>query len=324
MTAIPVHIRQSNLFGSLTDDEVHEILSNCRTVQMRSGESACRQGETGESMFVIVRGRVNINVDASGGARKVINYLGPGDHFGEMSLLVGGSRSASVTAVMDTELLELTRPDFERTLARVPGFAANLCRSLGEWLRGQIAGGRTPERRHVVLVRACPSATGLASQLAAAARTEGGQLDVISDQLPSHDARSADGNWHTIADEDQFERELLHQLATAVARDRRVLVDIDATRASALLLMQHELVWWVVDSAETDEALALFRDLLAASPPQLAARAQVVQAIPQTGKLPKLGDTSLGASASQVALPALRVEYTGEASLAEFTPRDVS
>src|SRR5262245_39542709 len=136
MKSVPDHIRHSNLLGTLADEEVREILAVCRPLHVRRGEVVCRQGERGETMFLIVRGRVSIDVEYGPGSHQPINSLGPGDHFGEMSLLLDSPRSANVTTVMGTELLELTRPDFERTLATVPGFAVNLSRSLGGWLRG--------------------------------------------------------------------------------------------------------------------------------------------------------------------------------------------
>jgi len=336
MTAIPVPIRRSNLFGSLADDEVREILASCQTVSLRSGENACQQGEKGESMFVIVRGRVSIHVDEAGGTRKLLNYLGPGDHFGEMSLLVGGSRSASVTAVTDTELLELTRSDFERSLARVPGFAANLSRSLGEWLRGQISGGRRPERRHVAIVRACPSATRLAQQLLTAVTKENGTLQVLSDQEPCNgEPCNAEDRWQTLTEDSQFEHQLLHHLVAAVSNDERVLVDIDASRATTAILMQQELIWWVVDSSENDSsendmerALAPLRQLLAHAPPQLAERIQIVQLISTSEKLPAAGPNLMqgdfAPAPSSLPFPPFRAEIMGEGSAAQVAPRDVS
>ncbi len=322
VTTVPIHVRRSNLFGSLTDDEVQQILASCRSVSLRSGEHACRQGETGESMFVIVSGRVSINVDELGGGERVLNHLRPGDHFGEMSLLVGGSRSANVTAVMDTELLELTRGDFERSLAHVPGFAANLCRSLGEWLRGQISGGGRHERMHVAVVRSTPVAADLAAQMAEMVAREGGRLRVFSDQP----ARRLAEDWCEVDPEPHFARELVAHLSAAVAAVQRTLVDIDESRATPPLLMQHELVLWVVggDEVERDRSLARLAKLVEHGPEGLAERIRLVEAIPDSEKLPPAME--LPAALAQVPLdePPLRVQYTkGETSFG-FKPRDLT
>ncbi len=283
MMSLPQAIRHGNLLGTLADEEVRDILASCRGVVVPSGQIVCRQGERGESMFVIVRGRVSIDVQNGPASRQLINYLGPGEHFGEMSLLLDSPRSANVTAVTDAELLELRRPDFERLLARVPGFAANLSRSLGVWLRGQISGRRRPERRQVALVRGCRAATGLAGQLAAASAAEGDELHVISDQAPCQPTAA----WQAVRPDSDFERQALDHLANAVAAGRRVLVDVDPSRATPRLMMQNELVWWVCEH----ETLARQREpnpwhRLLAESPRLAGRIEIVCAIQEGTRLP--------------------------------------
>lgn len=322
MTTVPIHIRRSNLFGSLTDGEVHQILATCRSVSLKSGQHACRQGETGESMFVIVSGRVSINIDEPAGGERVLNHLRPGDHFGEMSLLVGGSRSANVTAVMDTELLELTRPDFERSLAHVPGFAANLCRSLGEWLRGQIAGGCRHERMQVALVRGTTVAADLAAQMAATVAREGGRLHVFSDQP----TRWSVDHWSEINADDHFERELVAHLSAAVAANERTLVDIDQSRATPPVLMQHELVLWMLgdDEVDRDRSLARLAELLATAPEGLAERIRLVEGIADGEELPTALQLPHPLATAPLHQPPLRVQYGAGEPLAEFKPRDLA
>jgi predicted acylesterase/phospholipase RssA len=315
MMPVPDPVRHGNLLGSLADDEVREIVAACRQLHLRGGEAVCRQGERGDSMFVIVRGRVSIDV-AAGAARQLINHLGPGDHFGEMSLLLDSPRSANVTAVTDTELLELARADFERIMAGVPGFAANLSRSLGVWLRGQISGSRRPERMQVALVRACPAAAGLAWQLAAAVAAEGGELHVLSDQQP----RRPIGAWQSLLAGDDFERQALDHLANLAADKRRVLLDLDPARAMPRLLLQQDLIWWVVahDSPEQEREIARLREVLSVAP-RLARRIQLVWAIGEGSRLPPAGGPAL-----TLTQPALRIQHAGEGAGASFHPRDLA
>ncbi|WP_425397116.1 patatin-like phospholipase family protein [Aeoliella sp.] len=322
VTFLPIHIRRSNLFGSLSDSEVRDILASCRSVTLHSGQLACRQGEVGESMFVIVSGRVSISIDEPGGAQRVLNHLRPGDHFGEMSLLVGGSRSANVTAVMDTELLELTRADFERSLARVPGFAANLCRSLGQWLRGQISGGRRHENMHVALVRAGTAASRLAPQIACTASREGGRLHVFSDQPPG----VVVSDWRRVKEGPSFEKDLLGNLSGAVASNRRTLVDIDHSRATTGLLMQHELVLWVVDHADPqarDRSFQRLATLLAAAPEGLAERIQLVESVADAEELPPPMELPVELAEQPLRQPILRVQYSA-GDEPTFKPRDLA
>lgn len=316
MHQIPLHIRYSNLLGSLADDEVEQILAASKVRRLGRGDVVCRQGEPGNSMFVIVRGRVSISVDHGGGSRRLLNHLGPGDHFGEMSLLVGGKRSATATSTADSEVLELKRGDFERLITKVPGFAANLSRSLGEWLRGQITGDRPPERWLVAMVRATPAAHGLAAQIADTVDSQGGRLHVLSDQP----AKGKGGTWHELPRSEKLQSYLQRQITLASERRERVLVDIDASQVTPGTLMQHELVWWVVDCDEASvaEALADIRKLLI-SAPQLVSRIQLVLTFPESDHLPAAIDTS-----RQLSHRPMRVGYTRAQGGAQFLPRDLS
>ncbi len=323
MMALLEVIRHGNLLGTLADEEVDEILAVCGSVQVPSGQVVCRQGERGESMFAIVRGRVSIDVQHGPATRQLINYLGPGEHFGEMSLLLDSPRSANVTAVTDTELLELRRADFERLLVRVPGFAANLSRSLGVWLRGQISGRRQPERRQVALVRACPAAAALAWQLAAAVAAEGGELHVISDQPPCGDEPWLLAAWQSVPPDGDFEPQALDHLTAAVAAGRRVLLDVDVARATPRLLAQSELVWWASqpETRTVERAPSHLRDPLS-SAPGLGRRIQLVSAIEEGSRLPP--PPAAVSNPSSLMHAPLRVQYTVQGTTARFLPRDVA
>ena len=316
MNSVPVHVRKSNLFGSLSDAEAQEILDSCRSVSLRSGQHACRQGEVGESMFVIVSGRVSINLEEPGGGLRVLNHLKPGDHFGEMSLLVGGSRSANVTAVMDTELLELTRPVFERSLARVPGFAANLCRSLGEWLRGQISGGDRHEHTQVAIVRGSSAVLDLAAQMSSLVEQQGGRVSVLSDRpagrlLPE---------WQQIDAESSAQSQLLRYLSRSVAANRRTLTDVDQWLATPQVLAQHELVLWVVDNDAT-ASLAHLAALLDDAPEGLAQRVQIVHVFEHSDTLPPALEFPESLEQHSLAGQPMRVQYDATGGI---VPRDLT
>jgi CRP-like cAMP-binding protein len=114
------------------------LLGTLRTVA--AGETVIREGLAGESMFMIVSGTVKVTVDV-GGKPRPLNQLGPGDVIGEMALLGGGTRSATVTATETTELLRLDEQSLERVRRRSPRIAAklflNLSRILSDRLRAQ-------------------------------------------------------------------------------------------------------------------------------------------------------------------------------------------
>jgi len=91
--------------------------------------------DEGDTLFVIVRGQVKVSIISEDGREVILSMLGPGDFFGEMSLLDGKPRSATVTAVEETELVSLRRTEFLHLLEKVPEIALKLLAGLTARLR---------------------------------------------------------------------------------------------------------------------------------------------------------------------------------------------
>lgn len=92
----------------------------CRVATVRpykAGESILREDEPGELFFVIVRGQVKVFVDSEHGREVVLTHLKAGDFFGEMALFDNEARSASVSALVASELAVLRRKDFLEVMA---------------------------------------------------------------------------------------------------------------------------------------------------------------------------------------------------------------
>jgi NTE family protein len=94
------------------------------------GSILFRQGEQGEALYLVVSGRLVILAEDPGGEPVLVAEAGVGETVGEMALISGAPRSATVMALRDSELLEITRRDFERILERHPGVALPLARDL--------------------------------------------------------------------------------------------------------------------------------------------------------------------------------------------------
>ena len=97
-----------------------------------------RQGEIGTGFFVVVDGMVRVIRDGA-----VVARLGPGEFFGELSVLDGGPRVAQVTAEVPTRCLALASWDFERVLREEPGVALSVLRVVAGRLREVTADHRT-------------------------------------------------------------------------------------------------------------------------------------------------------------------------------------
>ncbi len=94
------------MFSSLTSDEAMEILQICRAMRKPAGSVLFRQGERGDSAFIVESGVVDIVLEEN--ARKdVVARLGPGDVVGELALIDPGPRSASAVITEDAVVYEL-------------------------------------------------------------------------------------------------------------------------------------------------------------------------------------------------------------------------
>jgi CRP/FNR family transcriptional regulator, cyclic AMP receptor protein len=118
------------LFSACTKGDLRRIASLADEVDVSEGTVLTRQGDPGQECFVIVDGRARATMR---GRRSV--SMGPGDFFGEMSLLDQGPRSATVTADTDMELLVLTSRGFWSLIRDVPVVAPRIMRVLAGRLR---------------------------------------------------------------------------------------------------------------------------------------------------------------------------------------------
>jgi small-conductance mechanosensitive channel/CRP-like cAMP-binding protein len=114
----------------LDDDAVRELASACRLVRYTQGEIVCRQGEPGETCWIVVRGGIagSVQYEENGVRHESRFVVAPGGLFGEMSLLTGMTRTATGRIDEETELLEIPRDAFARVLARDDALAEETAR----------------------------------------------------------------------------------------------------------------------------------------------------------------------------------------------------
>jgi CRP-like cAMP-binding protein len=97
-----------------------------------AGEYPVRQGEAGDSCYFIKKGSVDVIVEKTPGEGVVVATLRPGNLFGEMSLLTGAMRTASILVMEDAEFVVIDRESFRGTLVHNPSIAESLSRILAE------------------------------------------------------------------------------------------------------------------------------------------------------------------------------------------------
>jgi small-conductance mechanosensitive channel/CRP-like cAMP-binding protein len=109
-----------SIFAPLSEPEIEELANMCTSRVYAPGEMIVQEGSEGSSMFVITRGSVRVQV-SSAGQPNTVGRLHENEFFGEMSLLTGAPRSASVVADEETEVLQIKKEKFQSILANHPG-----------------------------------------------------------------------------------------------------------------------------------------------------------------------------------------------------------
>ena len=117
-----------DVVSGLTDDELDQLLDDVDWVEIPGGEALFRQEEASDSFYVVVRGRLRALLTDDTGEEVVIRELSRGDAVGELGVLTGAPRSATVVAVRDTELARFSTAAFERAIERSPRIALPLAR----------------------------------------------------------------------------------------------------------------------------------------------------------------------------------------------------
>jgi CRP-like cAMP-binding protein len=128
------HLRGLKLLASLSPSQLEDVSRRLRPVRFRQGEVIIREGDSGEEMFFMESGRVRV-VRRRGSRMVLLAELGGGDLFGEMALLTGSPRSATVTALSDVNLWSMPQADFDDLVTAYPNLALALSRVLSERLR---------------------------------------------------------------------------------------------------------------------------------------------------------------------------------------------
>ncbi len=106
-------VERIELFRGLTTDDVYKIYTKGMTLSIAKGEAAFLKGTTGNSMFVVMSGSFGVFDGPKQIATKKV-----GDTFGEMSLLTGATRSASIIALSDARVFTLDEEIFKRLLTK--------------------------------------------------------------------------------------------------------------------------------------------------------------------------------------------------------------
>ena len=128
-------LQRSPLFRGLAPAALERIAALATQRNYGEGEIVCSQGDPGDALYAVVTGRIRISSGAADGREIFLNIMEPGDSFGEIALLDGGTRTATAVAMVASELVSLRRDHLLALLEREPRVALELLRLCGERLR---------------------------------------------------------------------------------------------------------------------------------------------------------------------------------------------
>jgi len=188
-------------FGVDDPANIESVLGELVPVTVPGGDWLFHAGESGDALFLIERGRLQVfaeNEREAGGADptgpKFLGELGPGEIVGEVSLLTGGARSAGVRAIRDTKLLRMDRSAFDRLAATHPALAIEMAAQIARRLRDRTSGRadrvRGPENIVVLPLCDAPLARRFADELTTALGGNGSVLHLDADSRAGSDDAS--------------------------------------------------------------------------------------------------------------------------------------
>ncbi|HVG21053.1 MAG TPA: mechanosensitive ion channel family protein [Blastocatellia bacterium] len=125
-------IASVDIFEPLTVEEREAVVKSLVKYSYAPGEAIIRTGDPGDSMFIICRGRVEVQLPSNNGNLKQVAVLEPGNFFGEMALLTGEPRNADVYALDEVEVLEIRKPVIQQLFSENAGLAEALSHKITE------------------------------------------------------------------------------------------------------------------------------------------------------------------------------------------------
>lgn len=120
-------LRRVELFASMTDEELQALAERLRYSPFAKGNVITKQGDSRSHwLYIIINGEAEVYLDAPNGVRRTLSSLGKGSFFGEMGMMTGAPRSASVLAKTDVECYRVDKDVFEEILRARPSIAEEI------------------------------------------------------------------------------------------------------------------------------------------------------------------------------------------------------
>ncbi len=123
------------LFSSCSIGEINDLLSVATKASMKKGQTLMMQGDVGDSLIILLAGNARVTMVAQNGREITLDYAEAGAVLGEISVIDGGDRTASVIALSEGSYLHLTRNAFASFVERQPPMAWRFMKEIARRLR---------------------------------------------------------------------------------------------------------------------------------------------------------------------------------------------
>lgn len=225
-----IALHRSRLFGALDGPVLQDVEAALELVTLRGGETLFHQGDVGNALYLVINGRLRVVVRQEDGAERVLAELGRGETVGEMAILGGDRRSATVYAMRDTNLARLSRENFDRLAAAYPqAIAPMFIRKIIARLQQEISHpARQPETLNtiaVVPVSDGVDAAAFCARLSAAASRFGRTLHLSSAKMDDLLGKAGAAQ---VTEDDSANSLVVEQLGILEVDNRHVLYQTDA------------------------------------------------------------------------------------------------
>ena len=122
----------SSLFVNMSRLEFNAVAAFLDRLKVKQGDAVFREGDVGEDMFILISGKLSAYVKQPDGTQRRMFETKPGDFFGEMSIIANEPRSATLTAMEDTEIMVLPGIDFYRIVFEHPMIGVKMLRAISQ------------------------------------------------------------------------------------------------------------------------------------------------------------------------------------------------
>ena len=274
--------------GEADEALLRDIMAEMEWVSLARGDVLLRQGDAEDSMYILLNGRLLVVVEREGESEQVLNEIAPGETVGEMAILTGERRLATVYALRDSELVKFTKEDFGRLTDKHPEVIFQITRTIIMRLRQQTLKQRSATQN---LITFCVIPASLdaplrdfAVKLADALGAFGSTLHLNSERL---DCSLEPGAAQTPS-QAAGSRKVVAWLSEQETRHRFVVYEADPGPSAwtSRCLRQADRIL-IVASAEADPALSpIEEELLLTESGRATARKELVLLQPDRQRMP--------------------------------------